>query len=448
MMVCKTKNPISSLRGSAIAYALVIMAIVAIILVSMLSYVTSQLKFSFNRVEKESAFQIAEAGTYYYRWYLAHATDGMNTQQLKNFWTNNSTLGVPGPYETEYKDPETGETIGTYQISLTPPSGGSTVVYITSTGWTNKAPNTKRTVQVRFRRPSWSEYIFLSNSFINFGNQAEVYGKVHSNFGIRFDGLAHNTVSSLPPTFNDSTYGGNRQEFGVHTTTNPADPGAPAYPWPDGTIPNRPDIFMGGRQFPSPEVSFTGVTADLANMKSEAQAGQGRYFDDSGLGRRIILKNDGTYDICTVNSANSQTHAISRYNRTSGSGTCTSCSGNCLSNYPIIDDGVIFVEDNTWVDGTINNKRVSVVAANLSGSGSSADIYIGTSNSNLRYASYDCNNMLGLVAQRDIRVLGTSPSDYIVDAALLAQSGLVGINDNGFSGKNSLTFNGAIASYL
>jgi hypothetical protein len=88
------------------------------------------------------------------------------------------------------------------------------------------------------------------------------------------------------------------------------------------------------------------------------------------------------------------------------------------------------------------------VAANLSGSGSQADIYIGISNNNLRYAAYNCNNILGLVAQRDIRVLGECPSNFIVDAALLAQTGVVGINDNGFSGKNSLTFNGAIASYL
>ena len=47
-----------------------------------------------------------------------------------------------------------------------------------------------------------------------------------------------------------------------------------------------------------------------------------------------------------------------------------------------------------------------------------------------------------------MRVLGSCPDDYIVDAALMAQTGTVGMNDNGFSGHNSLTFNGAIASYL
>jgi hypothetical protein len=120
-----------------------------------------------------------------------------------------------------------------------------------------------------------------------------------------------------------------------------------------------------------------------------------------------------------------------------------------LCNYSIVDDGVIFVENDTWVDGAISDKRLTIVAANVSG-GDPADIYIGSENSNLRYASYDCTNMLGLIGQQDVRVIGSCPDEYVVDAALLAQSGTVGINDNGFNGgsKSSLTFNGAIASYL
>ncbi len=438
------KQKASNKRGSALAYALIIMTIVMIILVSMLGYISSQLKFSLNRVEKEKAFQVAEAGIYYYRWYLAHETSGRTALEINNFLQTGGPMGF-SPAAVSY------EGIGQYQLVITPPIPGSTIINIESTGWSDKAPNMKRTISVRFRRPSWSEYIFLSNSFINFGDQAVVFGKVHSNGGIRFDGIAHNTVSSLLPSFNDPTYGGNRLQFGVHTTKNPADPDAPTYPWSSGAVPNRPDVFMGGREFPVSEVSFTGVTTDLANMKDQAQHGHGNYFDATGVGRQIILKSNGTFDVCTIASANSNTHAISNNNgylKNSGSGTCSSCSGACLSNYAIPDGGIIFVENDTWVEGTINNKRVSIVAANLSGGGNQRDIYIGISNTNLQYAAYDCNNMLGLIAQRDVRVLGSCPDNFIVDAALLAQGGVVGINDNGFSGKNSLTFNGAIASYL
>jgi type II secretory pathway pseudopilin PulG len=436
-------------KGSAIVYALVIMAIVAILLTSILQYVVSQMKFNINRVERERAFQIAEAGVYYYRWFLAHQTAGMTAAQLKTFWESEAPGGTKEYAEVEYVDPETQEGIGKYQITVKKPEPSSTVVTATVTGWTYKAPNTNRVVQVRFRRPSWSEYLFLSNSFINFGNQSEVFGKVFSNNGIHFDGLAHNTVNSHLLSFKCPVCGGNKTQFGVHTTRNEVDPEAPSYPWPDGTVPNRPDIFMGGRAFPIPDISFNGVATDLTHMKNQAQSGLGKYFDASGLGRKIIFKSGGTYDVCTVDTANKNLHTISKYKKMNCStgevatGTCDTCSGQCLCNYPIVNDGVIFVENSAWVEGSINNKRATVVAA-----GSQADIYIGISNNNLRYAAYNCDNILGLVAQRDVRVLGECPTNFIVDAALLAQTGVVGINDNGFSGKNSLTFNGAIASFL
>ncbi len=426
---------------------LVMVVIVAITLTSLLGYITSQISYSKDRVERERAFQIAEAGAYYYRWYLAHQIAGKTTAQIEDFWKNGNPTGVAAPAIIEFKDSD-GTAIGEYKLEVKAPTAGSTIVTVKSTGWTYNKPSAKRIVQVRFRRPSWSEYTFLSNSFLNFGNQSTVYGKIHSNDGIRFDGIAYNTVSSAKSRFDDLTYGGNNNmEFGVHTTTNPADGNAPAYPWPSGTVPTRADVFVGGRTFPVAEVSFTGVTTDLNNMKTQAQAGNGKYFDATGLGRRINLKNDGTYDICTVKTANDNTHAITRYWKNDMSGQCNDCSGVCLSNYPIVDNGVIFVENNAWVEGSINNKKVTIVAANLSGGGTQADIYIGISSSNLRYAAYDCSNMLGLVAQRDVRVLNDCPPNFIVDAALLAQTGLVGIV-NGMGGKNSLTFNGAISSYL
>lgn len=429
-------------KGSALAYILVILFVTTIILVSLLGYISSQITFSLNRVEKEKSFQVAEAGIFFYRWYLAHETAGKTAQEISAFWQG-SPYGVDTPYEADW------EGIGKYSLVVTRPNPGSTIVNVVSTGWSYKDPDLKRTITVRFRRSSWSEYVFLSNSFMNFGGEAEVWGKVHSNDGIRFDGIAHNTVSSLLPRFNaPAGYGGSGMEFGVYTYSGTNDPAAPSYPWPLGTVPNRPDVFMGGRSFPVPEVSFTGVMTDLANMKTEALAGRGKYFNGDGLGRHIILKGDGTYDVCTVRST-SGGHDIrsnNGYLRNSGIGSCNSCSGLCLSNHPIINDGVIFVENDVWVEGTVNDKRVTIVAANLSGGGDKKDIYIGISNSNLRYSSYDCDNMLGLVAQQDVLVLNDCPSDFIVDAALIAQTGLVGI-ESGMGGKYALTFNGAIASY-
>jgi len=429
----------STKKGSALAFALVMIVVVAITLSSLLVYINSQIKYSQDRVERERAFQIAEAGAYYYRWYLAHMISGQSAQYIETFWSGNP-IGVATPYVAEFRDPE-GTPVGQYELRVVPPAAGSTILTVKSTGWTYKKPTAQRIVQVRFRKPSWSENVFMSNSFMNFGTQSVVYGKIFSNDGIRFDGIAYNTVSSHKDRFDDPTIGGNSLQFGVHTRKNPTDPNAPAYPWASGTVPVRSDVFAGGREFPVAYIDFDGVSSDLASMRTKAQNNLGKYFDSTGLGRRITIKNNGTYDICKVKTANSS-HDISKYYTNNMSSTCNSCSGACLSNYPIINDGVIFVDNNVWVEGSVSGQRMTIAAG-----GNQSDVYIGISNNNLRFAEYNCSNMLGLVAKRDVRVLNDCPDDFIVDAALIAQTGTVGIV-NGMGGKYSLTFNGAIASYL
>lgn len=439
------------LNGSALAYALVIMAIVSILLLSMIQYVSSQIKFGYNRLEKGRAFQVAEAGIYFYRWYLAHEISGKTVQQIKDFWQNGNPYGVSSPYEAEFSDPE-GGVIGKYKIEVTPPDPYSTIVTVKSTGWTYKEPSLKRIVQARFRRPSWSEYMFLLNDFIYFGSGATVYGKIHSNKGIRFDGVAKNVVSSLLCTFDDPDHGGGN-ESAVHTHVVPTDP-LPPTPPPCQSPPNRPSIFEAGRQLEVPEINFNGVISDLSLMRTEAQAGNGKYFDATGEGRRIILKTDGTYDVCTVNAYSSTTYGITSYRRNSGAGTCGSCSGLCLQNYSIPDNGIIFTDDNVWIQGKINSQnvasdsqKITVVAA-----GVVADIYLGYNSvgggSNLEYTNFDGSEIIGLIAQRDIKIVRDCPNNMILDAAILAQSGKVGRNSyTSAYNKSTLTINGSIASY-
>lgn len=438
----KQKINKKNFKASALAYALIIMAIVMIILTSMLGYITSQIKFSANRAQKEEAFQIAEAGIYFYRWYLAHQTAGKTAKEVDDFWQGSSPLGVDSPYEKTFSDPE-GGVIGSYSIETERPISGSTIVIVKSTGWTNKEPNLKRTVQVRFRRPSWSEYAVLANDFMRFGQGTEVFGKIHSNKGIRFDGLAHNIVSSLMTTFDDPDHSGGN-EFGVHTHVNiPPAVGVSDYyrplEAPTNPVMTRSDVFAIGREFPVAEVSFAGVSSDLAFMRTEAQSGHGIYFDNT-YGRRIILKSDGTMDVCKVREYDSSTYGISRYQRNTGTSWCSSCSGNCLMNYTIPDNGIIFVENNAWVEGTINNKKVTIVAANQ-------DIYIGMNN--LLYTNFDGRDIIGIIAKNNISVVANSLNNLTIDGALLAQSGRVGRNRYSSSyDKSTITVNGSIATNI
>lgn len=393
-----------SLRGTALAYGIVIMTIVAILLSSIVTFIAGQTKLSLRQASREQAFYIAESGMQYYQWYLAHNTDGKTASQVATFWSSGNPIGVTAPYEVEYSDPG-GTAVGKYKLEVTPPIAGSTAVTVRSTGWSYRYPNDKRIIEARFRKPAWSENAFVLNADNRFGTGVEVFGKIHSNGGIRFDGLAHNLVTSGVSTYNDPDHSGGN-EFGVHTHVGTIDPLPPA------AVPQRNDVFLAGRRFPVPMVDFSGILGDLSYMKSRAQSGvnNSRYFDNSNQGRHIKLKTNGTYDIATVKSFTSGTNQIISYQ-------------GGWSNYQIPNDGVIFVENNVWVEGTISNKRVTIAAANLV-SGSVKSIYIGK---DIRYTGYtNCTDMIGLIAQEDIEIYKGSEDDLRIDAALVAQNGRVG----------------------
>ena len=147
------------------------------------------------RFSREEAFEIAESGINFYEWYLAHMTNGRTTQQIQDFWNGGTALGVGSAFTAEYDDPS-GTALGKYQITVTPPVQGSTIVNVTAVGWIYQFPDSKRTIQVRLRRPSWSEDMVLSNDMFRLSSNTQIYGKLFSNSGVHFDGVAHNTVSS------------------------------------------------------------------------------------------------------------------------------------------------------------------------------------------------------------------------------------------------------------
>jgi len=473
------KHKKNNKKGSVLAYALVIMTAVSIILVSMISFVVSQIKFGFNRVEKEKAFHVAEAGIYYYRWYVAHETYNKSPSGINEFWQSGTALGIASPYEADY------EGLGKYKIEVEQPSPGSTIAVVKSTGWTYKTPEVKRIVQVRLRRPSWSEYAVLVDDFIRFGEGTEIYGKIHSNKGMRVDGHVYNLATSLISEVDDpdhcegnwdSVWNGckdvlvcdhNHNEFGVHTHVN-APPGSGInnnfrpLEAPPSSVSARTDIFMAGRNFPVSKIDFNGAILAMDDMRTEAQKPNGTninnctsggcYFD-SDYPRRITLKSDGTMDVCRVASYNSSsysdgcyvygTYAITRYARNSGTGTCTSCSGNCApATYTIPNNGIIFVDNNIWVEGTINGKKVTIAAANSSGTG---DIYLGTNN--IVYTNFDGSDIIGLVAERNISIVANSLNNLTIDAALLAQSGRVGRDYYSSAyNRSTITMNGSMAT--
>jgi len=404
-----------------------------IILGGVIDWAMINLRAAGQTEKREIAFEIAESGSEYYRWHLAHAPvdykDG----------TNNA-----GPYVHQFYDKD-GNLLGNFSLTITPPLVGSTVVTIKSAGKSIGNFTGSRTIQTQLAKPSMAKYAVVANDNMRFGAGTEVWGPIQSNKGIQFDGVAHNLISSAVSTFNDTDSDINHTEWGVFTHSGTDDPVPPT------AVPNRPDVFKIGRQFPVPAVDFTGLAADLSQMKTDAKA-NGFYRAGSGkLGYDIVLKTNDTFDLYTVYSVKATPSGCS--DSATGWGTWSiDTKSNSPSNNPIPANGLIFLEDNVYVEGQINTARVTIAAATFPSDPSTWRSII--VNNNLLYTNFDGSDVISLVAQNNINVGLYSQNNLTIDAALIAENGRVGryyynhANCDPNDTKQTLNLLGMIASNL
>ena len=404
-------------KGNQLILATVIITIIAMLGTSSASLLMIEIKKTKEKVSRERAFEIAESGAEYYRWHLAHVSDDFQ-----------DGTGGPGPYVHDFKD-SSGVVIGRYSLNITPPQSGSTVVTVESTGYLLDNPNRKRKVTAKFGIPSLASYAAAADDVMRFGAGTEVFGPIHSNNGIRFDGLAHNLVTSYVSSYDDpdSDDCNGNNSFGVHTCLPPADPSPPA------AVPSRTDVFSAGRQFPATRIDFAGITTDLSNMDTLSQPPNGLNLGSSGTsGFHIRFNANDTMNIYKVDTlANCQTRRRlsdpwqTAYSNQYSINTESSfiLNGQSSLNYPYPPNGIIFAKDDVWIDGQINSARLTVIAARDPLATGNATIII---NNDLTYTNYDGQDALGLIAQTDISVGFYSDTDLRIDAALIAQKGRVG----------------------
>jgi hypothetical protein len=437
-----TKN-----RGVILLNVLIFTMLAISLVTFFVSWAAYSIKSAKSTLSKEQAFQIAESGIDYYRWHLAH-----NANDFKDGTASN------GPYTHIFYDKD-GNAIGSFILTITPPIVGSTIVTIRSEGRVNDFPKIKRTIETRLAIPSFAKFAIVADDFMRFGEGTEVFGPIHSNSGIRFDGIAHNIVTSAVSTYDDPDHTGG-SEFGVHTHVNTSnssinDAFRPLEALPN-PVSNRSDVFLAGRQFPVPQSDFTGITNDLSVIKTNAIS-NGKYLAPSGkLGYHIVLKVNDTYDLYKVTNLTSASSSCSS-NSNSGDSTWgtwsikSSGGETFVGNYPNPTNGLIFVEDNVWVDGKINSARITIAAGLFPDSVSTRkNIFI---NKDLSYTNYDGQDVIGLISQQDITVGMESNDNLRIDAALMANNGKVGRHFyssqcNPYHLRSSLTLYGMIGSNL
>ncbi len=409
-------------KGFILVNVLVFSVIAMIVTSAFVNWGATLLRNTRQLSAKEQAMQIAEAGIDYYRWHLAHAS---------NDYKDGNATTTNGPFIHPFEDKD-GNVIGHFALTITPPITGSTLIKIESKGTVLSDPLVKRTIAVTLAIPSFAKFAVVANDNMNFGVGTEVFGPVHSNKGIRFDGLAHNIVTSALSKYIDTDVSSTWFQMGVYTLLNPSELNSDTTP--PTTIPSRPLVFEAGRQFPVAVVDFTGITTDLSTMKANAIS-SGRYFAASGgQGYHIVLKTNDTFDIYRVNSLrnapNNCTNTQGETNWGTWSINNTNNSETFLANHPIPSNGIIFAEDHIWVNGRINTARVTIAAGRFPDSSSTwRNIII---NDDLLYTNYDGSDSIGLIAQGDIAVgLYNDPDGdemQRIDAALMAQNGRAGRN--------------------
>ncbi|MDD5528029.1 MAG: hypothetical protein PHO56_03595 [Patescibacteria group bacterium] len=438
---------INNRDGMILPLVLVLGTICMIILGGIVSWGMLNLRAARQAVKREAAFQIAESGLEYYRWHLAHAATDYQ----------DGTAGA-GPYVHQFYD-KAGNLIGSFSLDITPPLTGSTVVTVQSAGRTVSDFSGARTIKTQLGKPSLIKFAVAAGDDMRFGQGTEVWGPIHSNNGIRFDGIAHNLITSAVASYNDPDHSGTK-EFGVHTHVNPP-PGSGVndnfrpQEAPPNPVQPRTDVFLAGRQFPVPAIDFTGLTIDISQMKTDAVA-HGFYRAGSGaLGYHVVLKTDDTFDLYKVTSMKAAPNGCINgdsqgHNKQDGWGTWSINNEIVLGTYPFPDNGLIFLEDDVFVDGQINTARVTIIAAAFPDNPSSRKNII--VNNNLLYTNYDGRDVVGLIAQNNINVGLFSLDVLRIDAALIAQNGRAGryyYNKNkclADATKQTLTLYGMIAS--
>ncbi len=388
------KENLLNQKGSMLVMTLVFTLLFTITAIGLSSMVVLQHKLGSKKTAWAKALSAAEAGINYYRWHLAHAPedyqDGTNQ---------------PGPYIHEYKD-NSGNVIGYFSLNITPPSSCSSSLTIESTGWTKKEPNTRRKIKVKYGKSSLAKFAFLTNSNVWFGSNENLHGPIHSNGGIRMDGHNNAQTTSAKKTYICGP------EHGCWYETKPGI-------WGDGGDQNL-------WTYPVSNIDFDSITTDLATLKNLAKNAscgnnQNCYFPENGLGYHIKFKNDGTFDLYHVTKLYNSVWSYDGANWIKTSDDIK--QENFIANYTIPNEcGIIFVEDDLWVEGTVKGKT-TVVAAKLPDTGNNPKIII---NGNLLYSYKNGNNELALISQSNIYVpLYAAPSNLEIDAVLLAQKGRV-----------------------
>jgi len=334
---------------------------------------------------KITSMSIAEAGINYYLWHLSH-----NNQ---DYCDGQASCDSNTSFKHDYTD-QSGKVLGTYELFITPPSAGQSSIAVKSIGKVNgKSPT--RTIITTIGMPSFSKYTLLVNGTqLWVGPNEKIDGSVHVNgSGIYSQGIVTGNASSTEQNYQSWNWGTQPGVSGPNPLT---------------------DHYKGTISYPVPRVDFTQLDVDIRSIRDEAKSGKGDYYDNApsgSVGYHIVLKTDNTYDLYRVKSFDNAGLDITKE--------------TLLGNHIYPSSGVIFLEDDTWVNGTINGQKITIVAADPEENGSKQKRIIIPNP--IKYMKYDGTDKIGLITQTNITVSHNADTNMEIDAAMIAKNGYISI---------------------
>jgi hypothetical protein len=208
-------------------------------------------------------------------------------------------------------------------------------------------------------------------------------------------------------------------------------------------------IFLAGRSISVPAVDFTALTENLSSIKATAQA-SGTYFASSTvLGYDLALATSGLYSVYKVTALVATPGGCNNTGAT-GWGTWSVKTESLAATGTIPQNGNMFFEDNLWVRGQINNKRVTIASGRFPDNVATRSSI--TVDNSLAYTNFNGSDTLALIAQNNINIGLVSDNALTIDGALVAVNGATQRYSYSGCGSNasraSLTTDGMLASNL
>lgn len=396
-------------RGVAMVLVVFATAMLMLMSLTLIDLVLAESTRSTQAVQKDAAFQAAEAGIddyiaklvddhlYYVHWVHAgestrRASSGTTTGP-GHAWSDGLSWTYPNGKDTWYSGKYGCSACQLangyeYNLQVTPPAGGASqidqAIGIVATGRKVGSTTGWRTIQVLVRPSSLADFLMFSASDYTVGSGATTYGKIY--VGIDSSGNANDL------THNGIAYGNLYSEGNINGSVTMMG-GAQKYD--KNTI----------RTVMKNPANFNDFLGSLADIKSAAQF-SGVYLNSgSAAAWKLTFYPNGTFNAKTCTKSGGQNIET----------VAPSCPGSGTT-YNIPPNGAVYTEQSAIVIGNNANGdgvlgRVSVASADdIVVAGNIKPVTPGT-------------DVLGLIATNDVIVAQWCPYDLTWQAAVIAQNG-------------------------